>query len=212
MTKLWTVFLLVLGIQVLCLRCPLQVIFHLKGLLQKLPFSTEHPSKRLAGKVFHISSSDALKKKMLTRKFLKHWKSTYANPSSRLKSIKAAIKNYTAILRQIRDPQNERQSITKMYFARPLYSQNFPEATLYNTEIDNIWIVGDSQIHSKYRPLHWSQHKTKNNIQGSQRAACLVSHAQKLIARLIIWTLPCNSSPSEHNKTKCYKYPTDPKS
>lgn len=40
----------------------IQVIFHLKVLLQKLPFSTEHPSKRLAGKVFHTSSTDALKK------------------------------------------------------------------------------------------------------------------------------------------------------
>lgn len=27
-----------------------------------MPFSIEHPSKRLAGKVFHISSTDALRK------------------------------------------------------------------------------------------------------------------------------------------------------
>lgn len=42
--------------------------------------------------------------------------------------------------------------------------------------------------------------KKINSIQGSQRAAYLVSHAQQLIARLIIWALPHNSSPSEHNK------------
>lgn len=44
------------------LRCLLQVVFHLKVALQILSFSIEHSRKRLAGKAFHISSTDALRK------------------------------------------------------------------------------------------------------------------------------------------------------